>query len=51
MTERKHPGHRRSSFDCVDVNPDVVPEIQMVPSKSLNMSLPPAMVSSVHHTS
>ena len=25
MTEREHAVHRRSSFDCVDVNPDVVP--------------------------
>ena len=25
MSEREHSGHRRSSFDCVDVNPDVVP--------------------------
>ena len=25
MTERENVGHRRSSFDCVDVNPDVVP--------------------------
>ena len=25
MTEREHPHHYRSSFDCVDVNPDVVP--------------------------
>jgi hypothetical protein len=25
MTEREHAGHRRSSFDCVDVTPDVVP--------------------------
>ena len=25
MTEREHQNHHRSSFDCVDVNPDVVP--------------------------
>ena len=25
MTEREHNSHHRSSFDCVDVNPDVVP--------------------------
>ena len=25
MTEREHTVHHRSSFDCVDVNPDVVP--------------------------
>ena len=25
MTEREHPSHYRSSFDCVDVNPDTVP--------------------------
>ena len=25
MTEREHVNHHRSSFDCVDVNPDVVP--------------------------
>ena len=25
MTEREHTSHYRSSFDCVDVNPDVVP--------------------------
>jgi hypothetical protein len=25
MTEREHASHRRSSFDCVDVTPDVVP--------------------------
>jgi hypothetical protein len=25
MTEREHQNHHRSSFDCVDVNPEVVP--------------------------
>ena len=25
MTERENPSHHRSSFDCVNVNPDVVP--------------------------
>ena len=25
MTEREHPHHYRSSFDCVDVSPDSVP--------------------------
>ena len=25
MTEREHVLHHRSSFDCVDVNPDIVP--------------------------
>ena len=25
MTEREHSAHRRSSFNCVDVNPDTVP--------------------------
>ena len=25
MTEREHSLHHQSSYDCVDVNPDVVP--------------------------